>query len=474
LNNALDKLDEEIAEGAHSPVSGVGSAIIAGEGVAGEGVAGEGIAVAARRRVLQELPAYLLVQIAWFTAFGMQMVLFPYLLKNVLEVSGTLLGVAQMALAAPSVVFILLGGVMAERADGRTLLIVFNLVAALPAAALAFAIDAGQLEYWMMLTYALALGTIGAFMMPARDAILNEIVARRREKGSVITLQQGVAFATLAQFAAQIVGLGIGGEASNMRNWPMFQGMSEDTPGEYVWPLLAIQAAIVACGALAAFFLDRGQMIQTGRSGIGAVFGDIADGMKCVRRDPVLVSMVISMFGVGVFVIGGFLVILPIINADVYGYNSGGLRNIFVTFWAGAFCSSVALSRFRKLNRPGRLLLAAQFIGSAGILILVNGAPYWAFLSLVFIWGLAAGISIMMSRGIVQAAAPPQLLARVLSIYQLGFMAGAPIGAALMGVVADQAGPRLVILVPSIGMLIMIACMAFFTPIWKMRPVAGV
>jgi MFS family permease len=447
LSKPLDKLDEEVIEGAHSPVTGIGSAI----------GAGEALGAAPARRVLIELPAYLFVQIAWFTAFGMQMVIFPYVLKNVLGVSGTLLGVAQMALAAPSVVFILLGGVVAERADGRTLLAIFHLLAALPAAALAFAMRENQLSYLMMVAYALAMGTIGAFMMPARDAILNEVIERRRQTGSHITLQQGVAFATLAQFAAQIMGLWIGGMASN----------------KGVWPLLAIQGGVVASGAIAAVFLVRGQMITTGRQGLGAVFGDIADGMRCVAKNPVLLSMVASMFGVGVFVIGAFLVILPIINHDVYGYNSGGLRNIFVTFWAGAFCSSVAVSRFRKVSRPGRLLLIAQFIGSAGILILVNGAPYWAFLSLVFIWGLAAGVSIMMSRGIVQEAAPPHLLARVLSIYQLGFMGGAPIGAALMGVIADQAGPNLVILVPSIGMLAMIGWMAIFTPIWRMRPAGG-
>ena len=375
------------------------------------------------------------------------------MLKNILDVSGTMLGVAQMALAAPSVVFILLGGVVAERADGRTLLILFHLLASLPAVALAFAMRTEGLEYWMMLAYAVAMGTIGAFMMPARDAILNEVVERRRGVGSAMTLQQGVAFATLAQFAAQIVGLWIGGFA----NW------------SGVWPLLGAQAAIVALGAIAAIFLDRGRMVQTGRKGAGAVFGDILDGMRCVRANPILLSMVMSMFGVGVFVIGAFLVILPIVNADVYGFESGGLRNIFVTFWAGAFCSSVAISRFRNLRRPGRILLAAQFIGSAGILFLTTHTPYPVFISLVFVWGLAAGVSIMMSRSIVQAAAPPHMLARVLSIYQLGFMGGAPLGAALMGVVADRAGPQLVILVPSIGMLAMIVWMTFFTPIWNMR-----
>jgi MFS family permease len=446
LDNPLDKLDEEITEGAMSPVSGVGSAIGAGESLAAVRTLG-------KRRTLMELPAYLAVQTAWFMAFGLQTVLFPYILKNVLGVSGTLLGMAQMALAAPSVVFILLGGVVAERADGRTLLVIFHVLAALPAVALAFAMRIEGLEYWMMLTYALAMGTIGAFMMPARDAILNEVIDRRRSMGSTITLQQGVAAATLAQFAAQIAGLWVGGMATSAG----------------VWPLLGVQGVIVALGALAAVFLNRGQMIQTGRKGIGAVFGDIADGMRCVRRDPVLLWMVVSMFGVGVFVIGAFLVVLPIINADVYGQNSGGLRNIFVTFWAGAFCSSVALSQFKKVKRPGRLLLFSQLIGSAGILLLARDTPYWGFLVLVFIWGLAAGVSIMMSRLIVQEAAPQHLLARVLSIYQLGFMGGAPIGAAMLGIISDHSGPQMVVLVPSIGMIVMILAMGFLTPIWRIR-----
>lgn len=444
-DNPLDKLDEEIAEGAASPVTGIGTAIIAGE------VLTKG----ARRRALIELPAYLCVQLAWFTAFGLQTVLFPYILKNVLGVSGTALGLAQMALAAPSVVFILLGGVVAERADGRILLILFHICAAIPAAALAFfARIEGALQYWMMVVYAIAMGTVGAFMMPARDAILNAVIDRRRAHGSTLTLQQGVAFATLAQFAAQIVGLWIGGFASRTD----------------ITPLLIAQGVIVAAGAIAAFFLDRGGVIRDHAS--RHVLRDISDGLKTVTSNPVLLSMVTSMFGVGVFVIGAFLVILPIINVDVYHQQSGGLRNIFITFWAGAFCSSVAISRFRNVTRPGRLLLIAQFIGSAGILIpvAIYPAPYWSFLVLVFVWGLAAGISIMMSRGIVQEAAPPALLARVLSIYQLGFMGGAPIGAALMGVVADEAGPRFVILVPSVGMIAMILWMAIFTPIWRMRP----
>ena len=69
------------------------------------------------------------------------------------------------------------------------------------------------------------------------------------------------------------------------------------------------------------------------------------------------------MFGVGIFVIGAFLVVLPIVNRDVYGFGSDGIRDMFVTFWMGAFVSSLVLSVFKRIKRQGRLLLTAQ-VGS--------------------------------------------------------------------------------------------------------------
>ncbi len=76
-----------------------------------------------------------------------------------------------------------------------------------------------------------------------------------------------------------------------------------------------------------------------------------------------------------------------------------------------------------------------------------------------------------MSRSIVQDAAPKDQLARVLSIYQLGFMAGAPFGAALMGWLVDffPDQPQRVAVVPALGMTLLIIWMVLRTPIWSMR-----
>ena len=330
------------------------------------------------------------------------------------------------------------------------------------------AVARGQLTYAGMIIYGLTIGTVGAFMMPARDSIVNEVVERRMRVGSGVTLQLGVTLATMAQFLAQIAGLVLAGYADKMTRMPQWMG------GFGVGPiaaekLLLAQGIVLAVGTLFALNLAKGRQVRTGRTGISATFGDIAEGFRAVRADGKLWAMTALMFGVGIFVIGAFLVVLPIINRDVYHLGSDGIRDMFVTFWMGAFVSSVVLSVFRRIKRQGRLLLIAQFLGSSSILAMMWDVPHWAFLTIVFIWGLAAGISIAMSRSIVQDAAPKEKLARVLSIYQLGFMAGAPFGAALMGALVDLFGPQKIAIVPAGGMTLIILWMVFFTPVWNMK-----
>lgn len=450
----------------HTPVSGVSAALDAGSSFLD--TAKSLMAIRVRKGVRIELPAYLLVQSSWFVAFGLQMVLFPYLIINRLGYNGAELGLANMALSAPSVIFLLLGGVVAERMAGKPLLLSLHLLAALPALALAVIVVTGNLAFSLMILYGLSIGTVGAFMMPARDAILNEVIERRARMGSGITLQQGVAFATLAQFAAQIAGLVLAGYADKRTNMPSWLGGFGIGPID-AWRLILAQGLILALGAGFALYLGRGRQVTTGRSGPGATFGDIKDGFRAVRASPELSSMTVLMFGVGLFVIGSFLVVLPIINRDLYGLGSDGIRDMFVTFWFGAFLSSVALSIFRNIKYPGRLLLSAQLLGSLVILTMTRAVPHEVFLLIVFVWGLAAGISIAMSRSIVQNAAPREQLARVLSIYQLGFMAGAPLGAAIMGYLTDIFGPQKIAIVPALGMSILIAWMVLRTPIWNLR-----
>lgn len=472
IEKIVDEMAEEASEGVTSPVSGLSEAL--GAGASFIVSASHWRARRLRREVKIELPAYLAVQCSWFMAFGLQLVLFPYLItgRDHLHLDGLALGLANMALSLPSVVFLLIGGVVAERADGRRLLILLHLLAAVPAMFLAFAIARGQLSYPAMILYALAIGTIGAFMMPARDSIVNEVVSRRSRIGSGVTLQLGVTLATMAQFLAQIAGLILAGYADQATKMPSWLGGFNIGPIS-AEALLIAQGIALAGGAGFALMLARGRPVKSTGKGVRSTFGDILDGLRAVRADPKLWAMTTLMFGVGVFVIGSFLVVLPIINRDVYHFGSSGIRDMFVTFWMGAFVSSAVLAVFKRIKRQGRLLLTAQFVASASILMM-GTVPHWMFLGIVFVWGLAAGISIAMSRSIVQDSAPRAKLARVLSIYQLGFMAGAPFGAALMGALVDWFGPQKIAVVPAGGMILLIVWMVFCTPVWNLKGTAWV
>jgi MFS family permease len=468
VETIADEMAEEAAGDVSSPVSGISEALGAGASLLS--TATHWRAQRIRRVVKIELPAYLLVQCSWFMAFGLQMVLFPYLItgQKHLHLGGLELGLANMALSGPSVIFLLLGGVVAERADGKRLLILLHLLAAAPALALAAFVWKGTLTYPAMIAYGLTIGTVGAFMMPARDSIVNEVVERRARVGSGVTLQLGVTLATMAQFLAQIGGLIIGGYADKMTKMPDWMG------GFGIGPipaqqLLLIQGCVLSLGAIFALWLGKGRQLLSSSRGIKSAFADIADGFSAVRSDGKLWAMTALMFGVGIFVIGAFLVVLPIVNRDVYGFGPDGIRDMFVTFWMGAFVSSVVLSIFKRIKRQGRLLLMAQLLASISILLMMWPIPHWGFLAIVFVWGLAAGISIAMSRSIVQDAAPKEKLARVLSIYQLGFMAGAPFGAALMGALVDLFGPQKIAVVPAGGMIALVIWMIFFTPVWNMK-----
>ena len=121
------------------------------------------------RPAARAFPWYLAGTSSWFASSGMQTIVFPWLVTVVLHEPAARVGIAQMSLMAPSIFLMLLGGAVADRADCRRLLVRGHLVAALPPLLLGAAIAGGWLVYDGLIAYALAVGTAGAFVMPALD-----------------------------------------------------------------------------------------------------------------------------------------------------------------------------------------------------------------------------------------------------------------------------------------------------------------
>ena len=148
---------------------------------------------------LKPLHAYFVATGSWFLAFGLQSVLFAYLVTLVLNESAERVGFAQMAYLIPGTLLILLGGSVADQFGGRRIAIIGQLLAALMAAGLALTMWLTELTYPLFILFAISMGCAQAILTPARDGLL-PVVA-----GGMI--QRRVMQASLIQFGMQMVGL---------------------------------------------------------------------------------------------------------------------------------------------------------------------------------------------------------------------------------------------------------------------------
>lgn len=409
----------------------------------------------ARRGNFPELPLYYVLVALYFFAFGMQFVLFPSLVAFSLGATAAGVGLAQSALSAPMFCFLLFGGLLAERAKAGPTLAVLQVCFAFASLALSFAIAMGALSYTVLVVYAVVVGACAAFMMPVRDAALNGVVARESARGRHTSIATAAATTTAVQIGAQIAGILVARAA-----------------GASPAPYLALQALALAIGAGVALFLQAPKPTGHEHTLMGAV-RDMRDGLVYSFRNALMSPMLISAAYVGVFVIGSFQVLFPLIIRDAYGGDAQSqaarLGAVFATFWGASFVSAVVLSRLKPLLRPGRALIASHLISAAVLFTFAVHKPFLWFVGIVVIWGLAAGVAISMSRTIVQGAAEPQYLGRVLAVYSMGFMGGAPIGSALVGFVAGELGPRSAAIIPALGLALAALALAVFTPLWRYR-----
>ena len=122
------------------------------------------------------------------------------------------------------------------------------------------------------------------------------------------------------------------------------------------------------------------------------------------------------------------------------------------------------------IQRQGRAFMLALLFGSAMLLLLYLRPPYWAFFVLNFVWGLGGGLTMTMGRSIVQESAPPELTARLVSIYAFAMSAGMPIGSLAIGHAAQTWGTLNAALLPALGMAATVLLVQFTSTCWGMMP----
>jgi MFS family permease len=396
--------------------------------------------------VAKEFPAYLAGLASWFIPLGIQTVLFPWLVAVVLRMDAFAVGLAQMALMAPSILFMPLGGLVADRGNPRRLLIRYHLLYALPPVALAAVIWQGGLSYPLLICYGLVVGAISAYAVPTRDALLSTVA-----KGS---LPSAVALVTALQFLGQLVGIGIASTADRF-GAPL---------------LLVFNACLLVLGSLAVAMVSNPPPHPPTEH--PSYWRSIVEGVEEAARADQIWPVLLLNLGIGLFYIGPFLAVMPLVVRDVHGGGAAEIAFVNLAFLGGTIVAAFAFAGFAKrVSLRGRMMILSL---SGGALILAAmGAmpPLWLLCLLCFVWGLGAGITLTQGRTVLQIVAPPTHRARLMSLFQLGFAGGGPIGALLAGSIAAVWGLQAALIAPAIAMAFLIVAVVASSRIWSMRTV---
>jgi MFS family permease len=372
----------------------------------------------------------------WFGGMGLQQVLMPYLVTVELHEPAARVGLAMMMLQLPSLVLAFPAGALADRNDPRRQLLIATGLAILPPLVFAGVLFSGNLSYATLLLFGVTMGALSAFTMTARDTMLATIA-------DPAAMQRAVGAFTIATFGAQLTGMGLAASAQFTGPAPLF---------------IAEAAAIVLSVVLIARtrrLAARPPVTTRGRA-------DMAEGLSFARGHSAIRAVLLAMLGVGVFYVGSYIVLVPLIVRDVYQGDAIAFALVNVCFWGGSVISNLILMR-RPIARRGRAMLLALTSGAIMLGLMSLDAPFPVFCLFLTVWGMGAGVSLNMGRTMVQEGTPPHLRGRMLALFQLGFIGGAPIGAGLLGLLAGVTGPQTAMLAAGLAAAVVITSLALFT-----------
>ena len=330
--------------------------------------------------------------------------LLQWLLVFRLEVEAMELGVSRALVETPPLVMLLIAGVIADRIDGRRVLIALSVAACVPP--LLMASGATHASYWLVVGFGVVMALLQSATDPSRAAMMNRITR--------IDIQRTVTLTTVVTMVISLGAVWVGGRLESVG----------------IGTVLALQAALFAVSAGAVTRLSP----QPPAAGVGL---DLVPGLRALWRLPLVRNVIAINFVSAMFNAGAYAVVVPLIVREVYAGDAAFLASMFIAFTIGSAGSNVVLLVLMPLRRPGRVFVVMQLTRLVILAALWAEPPAWAFFVLISCWGVNMGVTSTLARTTVQELAPGEHRAKILAILLASFMVAAPVSALILGFVVQ-------------------------------------
>jgi MFS family permease len=388
----------------------------------------------------------------WFwgqltSLFGswMQSAAFGFLVFQLTH-STAFLGLTGFAAGAPTWLFMLYAGVVADRIPRRKLLLITQtamMVLAFIASVLVFL---NVVRPWHILVLAFGFGVANAFDAPARHAIVQELVDDAEDMTNAIALN-GAMFNLATALGPAVGGLTY---AAFGPGWCFaVNGLS----------FLAVIAALVKMKLRP--FVPRPH--------VTSAFTDLKEGLRYVASHSMIRTIIILLGFITLFAFSS-VTLLPAWAVKILHGNASTNGFLQSMRGLGALASALLIAALGRFKYRGRLLSAGSL--AFPVLLIVFAFVRTEALSFLFLFasGFALILVFNLANAAVQSLTPDALRGRVMSIYSFTFFGSMPIGALFIGTLAYKVGEAEAVVLTAAITLAFTAAIFLFMP--KLRRMA--
>jgi len=340
--------------------------------------------------------------------------------------SAFLLGVTIFAEQFPSFLCSIPGGVAADRYNRYTIIKITQLTSMVQAVLLAVLVITGHTIIWAILLLSVLLGIINAFDVPARQALINDVLA------SPDDLPNALSLSTATASLAQLLG-------------PALSGIVLSVFGAGVCFLLNAASFGGVIVSLLLMKLPAYQPKKTGKK----IIADFAEGFTYLKSTPGIGWIVIMLAMVSLLVLP-YNTVLPVFAKVVFRGDAStfGYINSFVGI--GAVAGTIFLASRKPGTHLKRVLFISTLLMGLGLICFsqIKNFPAAMFFAAIAGYGSIAQFTI--SNILVQSDAAPAMRGRTMGILLMAIFGMMPLGSLLTGAVSEHIGAPATVLAQGI------------------------